>query len=135
MKKQQTPQEQEKNNRLSQLIGNTEEAKTSPIPTMQSIQQPIQPQRQILEPAPIILVKDQEYYKKLFGIKPIETKGKHLGFKVPLNFALVTPKQLDVFEKVKELQYKNNDTLIRTIIDLLSLGLTAHEKTEKKSKK
>lgn len=131
MKKTITQQQQNTQERLAQLIGNTEESKNAPVPAETHLIQQAQKQ---LKPAPVT-IKDKEYYSNLLGIKMIPTKGKHLGFKAPLNFALITQRQFDVFEQVKEIQNKYNDTLIGTIIDLLLLGLKEHKKIENKTKK
>ena len=134
MKKLPTQQEQETKNRLGQLIGNTEEGKSDPVPTTSTIAQPIQVPKKIIDPIPILVVKDEAYYSNILGIKMLPTKGKHLGFKAPLNFALTTQRQFDVFEKVKIYQKKYSDTLIGSIIYLLQLGLEQNEKIENKKK-
>ena len=134
MKKLPKPQDQATRNRLDKLTGNTEEEKFAPVPITSAIVQPIQVPKKIIDPIPTVVVKDEAYYSNILGIKMLPTKGKHLGFKAPLNFALTTQRQFDVFEKVKIYQKKYSDTLIGSIIYLLQLGLEQNEKIENKKK-
>jgi len=127
-----TPSTDEATNRLNQLGQSIEDAKTAPVPTSNITQQQ---QKTFLKPAPITPVKGEEYYTKLFGVKPVAVKGKHLGFKIQLGIALHKQKHFDVFEKVKEYQNKYNETLIESLSTLLELGLEKNEQIEKKQNK